>query len=483
LQIAGTVEVAEVVEASGEERPRETKALTPPSEETEKNWYVEMVDAFHSGKKDDAKKIFEQHIVTVLDPVAQLGDRAFYLYWAYSMDSDKGALKELQQLFEQVGNQEQREIVGYWLASSYRESKNFLAEKHVWETLLSYEISESKQAGFVINISTCLEEEQKNEEARSLVESKLKELSDPEALCTLFTKLGSLAAEHGNKFLAATAYEKALQYRPDDGDILFSAAYAQSNTDLHYLSYFNYDTLIRLLPNKDVAINNMGAGASNLGMQGRSVQYYRRAVEKGNTLAMANMAYLYISKGFYEEARDILQKGLEQKEAHQNVSTAFAELEKKKNEEKELEKKTLEKAAKQRDFLRQFTEARFLSDGDKAAFPGTWNTNYGTRIELSREGQRLFGAWEELRGFLSTVKRTYKLEANIENCSARGRFTAEAIKSQTILGSEPAKNREFVAYLTPDGLKFRMMFLDKEEPMFIIFTTNSPNVEEEPLEN
>ena len=185
---------------------------------------------------------------------------------------------------------------------------------------------------------------------------------------------------------------------------------------------------------------------------------------------MANIAYLYISKGLYKEAREVLQKALEREEPHQSVFEARTELDKKEKEEQEYHKKILEKALQQRYFLRLYTDARFLSEGDANVFLGNWFTESGFPIDLSLEQERLIGSWQEMSGFLSTTKRTHRISGFVTKRSAQGLFTAEATMGQGILGYEPEKNRNFIAYLTHDGFEIHLMFLDKEEPMFRYFS-------------
>jgi tetratricopeptide (TPR) repeat protein len=448
------------------EKPKDIMELSLPSEEEKKNWWIQMVDAIIAGQKEEALQILEKHNASVTDSLVRLRNRSSYLYSAYFWGGDKAAFEQLKNIYDEAGDNDQKEVTGSFLAMAYSNAKNFSAERLIWEGLLKPGIPERNQATFIKNLASCLEKEQKIDEARQLIEKKLKELSDTEALCILFNKLGSLEAEQGEKLLSAIAYEKATEYKPDDEDILFNAAFAQSNTDLPCLSLFNYDTLIRLSPDKDTALNNLAVEASNLNMLGKSIKYYRRSADKGNTLAMANLAYLYIEKGFFEEASEILKKALGKKDHHPNVSAALVELEKKKKEEEDYYKKALDKAPKQRDFLRVFAEARFISTKVDNIFSKIWYSEIGNQIEFSISNSELIGKWEEPYGWLTTVKRNHTINASITNRTAKGRYTIEAFDSGTILGSQPAEYRNFLAYISEDRLKFCLMFLDKDDPMF-----------------
>jgi hypothetical protein len=85
--------------------------------------------------------------------------------------------------------------------------------------------------------------------------------------------------------------------------------------------------------------------------------------------------------------------------------------------------------------------------------------------------------------FWAQSMRVHTLNASITKRTARGQYTIEAQASQTILGYEPAKSREFLAYITNDGLEFHMMFLDKEDPMFKVFTRKPADTSVKPSKN
>lgn len=459
------VAAPQITESVKEEKPTEDNAPQPTAEESKDDWFTQVYEFLRTGKKEEAKRIFDEYISSVKDTLERYRSKSLFLYYSYTLASDKSALEKLVILFAEAETPEEKESVAIWLSFSYHEAKNYTAEMHIWEALLKLDVTESKKANFIINIACCFESERKIDEACSLVENFIQKTRDNEALGILFKKLGSLHTERGNKLLAAVAYEKALEYRPDDKDILFSAAYSQSNTDLQYLSYFNYDTLITLYPDSDVGYNNLGVQATNLGMQGKSINYYRRAIDKNNTLAMANIANIYISKGFYEEAKEILQKALEQKDPHQNVSSALSELEKKKHDEQETQKKTNSSAVKQRDFLRMFCEARFMSSIKAQNLSGYWLTDNKHEIELSICDNKITASWEVASGMASDKTRNHNLSASIINCAIIGKYTIEGTSGFSLLGYESTKTRDFIAYIL-DVTSLHIMFLDKDEPMF-----------------
>lgn len=463
-------------DSSKEEKPTAVKTLLPEEEGEKESWFTQVMKALRSGQKEEAERVFEKYISTVTDPLLRIRRKSAFLYFTYSIAGDRPALEKLQNMFKEAENSEHKAAIAFWLSDSYRDAKNTAAEKGVWETLLDIEFPEKTRANFIINLSSCLEAEKKIDDACSLVEINLNKMTDSDALGLLFNKLGLLQKERGNKLLAAVAYEKALQYQPDDKDILFSAAYAQGDTDLQYLSYFNYDTLVNLFPESDSGYNNLGVGALNLGMNGKSVDFYRRAIEKENTLAMSNIAYLYISKGFYEEAKIILQKALGHKEPHQNVCLALSELEKIKQEEKESHKKALDSAVMQREFVRNYSEARFMATMYVLNNDDCWYTDSDTEIKLSLSGNKVIASWEETSGLAITTKRKRNISALLTNRALTGKYSVEGIPGATLLSYEPTKTRNFIAYFRNDSA-IHMMFIDKDDPMFMVLVKKPSQIE------
>ena len=56
------------------------------------------------------------------------------------------------------------------------------------------------------------------------------------------------------------------------------------------VSIANYDTLLNFKPKEGYPLNNLGVECRNVNLNRKSVGFYLRAVEEGNTLAMANLS-------------------------------------------------------------------------------------------------------------------------------------------------------------------------------------------------
>lgn len=445
-----------------EDKP-EKENIQQPSSAEEDDWFSQVCTLLRAGNIPDAKKVFDEHISTKTDPYDRYHDKIVFNHFSYAIASDKLALERNINLFMEAENLEEKELAAAWLSSSYRQAKNFTDEMNIWKILLKEDTSEIKKAHYIIRISSCLEEEKKTDDACSLIESNINSITDPKALGILFKKLGSLQSDRGDEMLASVAYEKALQYLPDDDDILFSAAYTQSNANIPFLSYFNYDTLINLKASSDSGLNNIGVQAFNLGMLGKSAQYYKRASDKDNTLAMANIAYLYISKGFYDEAEIALKKAIEYDKPHKNVHTALSELDKKRQEEEDILKNTLSNAVKQRDFLWSFSDARFMASDDAQDIDATWCSEDGNTINISQIDDKINCSWEDGEETALPTKKEHNISASRTNNALTGTYTIKIISQYTYTAP---KTRTFIAIIKDTRLQ--IMFLDKENPTFMV---------------
>ena len=158
----------------------------------------------------------------------------------------------------------------------------------------------------------------------------------------------------GSERMSAIALEKALEFAPNDKNIRFSAAYAQSQAKLSAVAITNYDILLTLDPNNDISLNNLGAECQGVDLPFKAVNYYKKAAAKDNTLAMANLAYLFMNTGFYDEAVAELSQATQLPDPHENVSFARAQIEERRKEELDKWTKLIETGTRQQKFLREF---------------------------------------------------------------------------------------------------------------------------------
>lgn len=158
----------------------------------------------------------------------------------------------------------------------------------------------------------------------------------------IYEELGHLyLVRDKNKEKAISYFEKVLELNPDNIDIRFNIAYQYSELGKNEEAFFYYKTYC---DNKDDAmgLNNLGVACHALGMLIKAVHYYNEAIEKKESLAMANLANKYIDEGFIEKARKLLEEGLKCDKPHPNVAKAISRIQSLEEKENNKEKEVLE---------------------------------------------------------------------------------------------------------------------------------------------
>lgn len=132
--------------------------------------------------------------------------------------------------------------------------------------------------------------------------------------------------EDDQKFAAFTAWENALRCNPSNDTLRFALAYRYADTDLEELAMWHYELLIARSPTHPSARNNLGVVLTDLDMRFKAADFYRTAVEQGESLAASNMAWLMITAGCGAEAEEWLAKGREGDDVHPNIDRAAGRL-------------------------------------------------------------------------------------------------------------------------------------------------------------
>jgi tetratricopeptide (TPR) repeat protein len=211
--------------------------------------------------------------------------------------------------------------------------------------------------------------------------------------------------------LRALALEKALEYRPDDISMRFEAGRAYHASGFDALSLFHYGTLLQISPQDSYALNNSGVNLASLDMPTRAVESYRAAYALGNTLAAANLAYLYIGAGFTDDASRLLDEAKQMDDPHPNVAAAIARVSSAKESDEEKQKATTKTAREQRMFMSAYAQRYFLPTTDTAGFVREWQSDEGHRVSIAQEDDTIKASW-------TAKKKTYSFTAKVHGATA-----------------------------------------------------------------
>ncbi|NQV58384.1 MAG: hypothetical protein HQ502_01880 [Alphaproteobacteria bacterium] len=174
-------------------------------------------------------------------------------------------------------------------------------------------------------------------------------------------------AKLGDEIEANLAYmERIVELDPSDIDTRFSLAHLYAkcgNDDLALLHYLK----IPYQQRGSATWNNLGVTFENLSMPAKSVNAYRKAKAKGETLAMSNLANKYISAGLLTEARDECNEAMTFENYHKNIGSSLTRLTGVPDQEDDTKAERLEKAKPKSDFYKKFGRAASHPDMSKLA--------------------------------------------------------------------------------------------------------------------
>lgn len=427
-------------------------AETLEVEKTEKgkDWFVEMVNAFVRGDIQQGKLIFETHQREEGDPEARFQHEAIFLHSLYVDGKDDSALKRLEELFQRSANDEQLENAAIWLSFSYTAAKDYAKAETLWRNAITKAESEAGKTSFLIRLASIYKDMGDFQKGIDLVMQRLREVSDPDQKAQLYSGLANLEKESGDKEAAALAFEKAVEFDTANREKLFDAAYLQSDAGLDLLAIANYQVLISLDHKHGTAYNNLAVAAGEFELNGKQVSLYKRAIDEGNTLAMANLANLQMNAGLLDDARTLLDNARKTDNPHENIGKAFYRLKSSEDEEDAKWKALGKRAVEFKRKVRRYGECYFESGCTGQDFEGTWFTEKGNQVLVDRNGTKLAASWsEDTPGGLIGGHAVYKMNisGSVTNCSARISYQRTSDQPKTLLSISEDKQIECYSHL------------------------------------
>ncbi|HWA76838.1 MAG TPA: deaminase [Polyangiaceae bacterium] len=184
----------------------------------------------------------------------------------------------------------------------------------------------------------------------------------------------------------------------------FAAAYALSEANLNGLAATQYELALAATPDDEGSLNNLGVAFDRLSLPGMAVRHYRKAADRGNTLAMANLAQQYIAGGFFQEADVEIKRGRTAEDPDEHVGAAMVALAKAKGDESKKWAEERKAALGQKQFFDELADALAANSG-ASALAGPWIVGSATSATLELVGSAAEAAWEE-----SSEKRRFRGE-------------------------------------------------------------------------
>jgi tetratricopeptide (TPR) repeat protein len=183
----------------------------------------------------------------------------------------------------------------------------------------------NQKLGFLKELACVVQKKGRREDLSGVV-AEMRDLVDgPETEDLLLAALIDLSDWYQDDVLKAAMLERDLLINPTDISKRFKLAYLHSQTSNEALAMFHYEK-IPANQRDGTVWNNLGVAYRHFSLSGKSINAYRKAAEKDQTLAMSNLAYEFIDSGFLSEAGEILKKAQKQPSYHDSVASALVRL-------------------------------------------------------------------------------------------------------------------------------------------------------------
>ncbi|WP_219095423.1 tetratricopeptide repeat protein [Pseudomonas sp. UMAB-40] len=440
------------------ERTQEPILVENPAPKKD-SWISQVFDAFESKDSNSANQLFEGAQRAETDKDRRRENEAIYLYISFTKGNDQSSLEKLEQLYKQSENDQQIKNCASWLSAIYIDSNDHKKDKQLFEDAISRTKGQSNITGLTIKLSSALINLGESDKSLKILEHRLSIITDESEKGSLYEAIAHVYKEIGNTDAQAIALEKSVEYSPGNRERLFNAAYAQSNENMDLLSVKNYLTLLNLDPNHATALNNLAVAASELKLPGKQVELLDKSKNKGSTLAMSNLANIYIESGLYDEAESILNEARKSEDPHENVGTSLYNLKAKIAKEQESWITAIKDAENIQRNIRLYGEAYFDTTQQKE-WATTWKINNKTETTFLVHDNVISAEWLTIEtNFTTETTYTNKLTGTIHNRSAKFLHTKKNTNKNTkatLLGLSQDKSTSLLAYITSDGSKINL---------------------------
>ncbi len=428
----------------------EQDLVTKEEEVNDQNWFSKMYHAFEESRINDAEAAFKKYSIEENEPTKLEQNKAIYLYYLYMKGKDNSAINQLENLVNSATNEESKYRILEWLSLCYIGSSQLKSEMELWEKAIGSFQSGKYVTSATVNLAKSLIADGKPTEARTLLMSRLQDVTSKDDKSILFSALSDVEKELGKKIMSVYCKDKSLEFDPDNRDELFNSAYQASEEKINELSISNYVTLLRLDPNNSAALNNLGVRAQELNLKIKAVEKYKASSNLNHTLAMANQGYMLLDAGFVKESEEIAKKAVQMDEPHENVYILLGRLAELQKEQDSKWEEIVNSAKSRQKFIRNYTNAYYFKT-DKT-FEGEWLTENSINISINIKDKKLEASWKEPAGGLSNDLYLVKLSGLITNSSFKGKYkkTKEGGEEHGFLGLSLKADSECMGYLSDD---------------------------------
>mgnify|MGYP001145429699 CR=1 FL=1 len=318
-----------------------------PDQSWNKSEYeIQHLFALFDNDEDRAKIVSDAYLASVggADTPAGAGWQAEVLSQKIRF-AKGGSLHEIEELAK--ANEHNSEVLlrAAQVCSHYKEVEK---AKKYYHAAAHYELDPLRKIVLLGDLASL---QQNGEEPKAL--EKIRSLIvNQDAEKAALSKLRELDNFFVDEVYKLSMMEREIQIEPSDTNRRFQLAYLHSTEGNAELALYHY-LQIPVNERTSVTWNNIGVSFREFDMQVKSTAAYKKSVEEGETLAMSNLAHVYMDAGFFDEATELLSKAQSSADCHENVASAQVKLNEIKGKEEKLLSDKLENAPELSQFLGQ----------------------------------------------------------------------------------------------------------------------------------
>jgi len=380
----------------------------------------------------------------------------FKLSW-----SEYGNLASLTALSNEYGK---NPLVRQRVAQGYLHFDDFKKAQSHFRAAIECTGDRSRKLEFLGELAR-ISQKQGSREEMSVIVAEMRDLVDgPESEELLLAKLADLSDWYQDDVLKAAMLERELSIDPTNTSKRFDLAYLHSQSGNEALSMFHYEK-IPASQRGGMVWNNLGVAYRHFSLSGKSIDAFRKAAEKDETLAMSNLAYEFIGSGFLSEAEELLKEAQKHPSYHNNVASALVRLKEVPEEETKTHKDKLKGVSSKSDFLSHVGEYLWQRAPDDV--PKTM-IDPACELDVRIEGESFFatGTFQKDESPLVNALAGNSSPPTVENYTVeyRGRFVGRvAIGERTIKNKHSksaastllglASNTQKFIIVIPEGAK------------------------------
>lgn len=292
--------------------------------------------------------------------------------------------------------------------------------------------------------------------------------ANPEHEAEALGQMSFVWKDLGKTELFLACAERCLELAPDKTSPRFSLALKYAELRLNAEALFHYRQYL-LARDEPGAWNNLGVAAANLKLPVTAVDCYLRADKAGNTLATSNLAFAKLEAGFTDEAIELCNSRMGQKDLDPRLFDALAKSKRAQEDESTKESERLGEIVVRREVFRAMGKASLGST--PSSLRPTWQGPH-CLLAATFDGSHVVmkGTYERKPNSISGLMSGIFADSRPETVTVEyiGEMYGEAFvgKVKTSTPSTPAvsllslgggEGSDCVGYLESNGAQFVML--------------------------